>query len=230
MNNKFIENESLRKEFECVIYLLRHGESLGNLNKVVLGHTNLSLTEKGEEQARLSADYLSLVRFDAIYSSDLARAYSTALPNAICRGLSITSDSSFRELNFGDWENRPVTELIEQYGDMFWKEWRGDFGRFTPPSGESVVDGASRLENAILTVAKNHIGGAVLIASHAAVIRGAYAKVLGHDPALWAEKVDFPTNASFSILGYREGKLYPVEYSVDEHLGSIKTGVPKSIN
>lgn len=230
MNKYFIEKENIRNEFECIIYLLRHGESVGNLNKVVLGHTNLPLTDKGKEQALLSADYLSKVKFDAIYSSDLARAYSTALPNSLYHGLGIVSDSRFRELGFGDWENRAVVELIEEYGDMFWKEWRGDFGRFTPPNGEAVVDAATRIVDAVLEVAKKHIGGAVLIASHAAVIRGAWAKVMGYDPSEWAEKVDFPTNASFSILGYREGKLYPIDYSVDEHLGAIKTGVPKSIN
>lgn len=230
MNNFYTEQKNIRNEYECIIYLLRHGESVGNLNKVVLGHTNLSLTEKGKEQALLSADYLRNIEFDAIYSSDLDRAYSTALPSSLYHGLGIVKDARFRELGFGDWENRPVVELIDEYGDMFWKEWRGDFGRFTPPNGEAVVDAAKRVVDAVMEIARRHVGGAVLVASHAAVIRGAWAWVLGLDPSEWAEKVDFPTNASFSILGYREGKLYPIVYSVDEHLGDIKTGVPKSIN
>ena len=52
MNNLYNENKCLRVEFECLIYVVRHGESVGNLNKVVLGHTNLPLTEKGKELNR----------------------------------------------------------------------------------------------------------------------------------------------------------------------------------
>ena len=230
MNNLYNENKCLRVEFECLIYVVRHGESVGNLNKVVLGHTNLPLTEKGKEQALLTAQYLKDVKIDAIYSSDLLRAYETSLPHSLYHGLGISTDEALRELYFGDWENRAVSDLVKDYGDMFWNDWRGGFGTFTPPAGESVVDGAARLEGAILRLAKKHIGGAILVTTHAAVIRGAWARISGFEPPLWVEKVDFPTNASFSIMGYRGGRLYPISYSNDEHIGDIRTGVPKSIN
>ena len=87
MNTKFCEQEGLREGYQCLVYLVRHGESVGNLNKVVLGHTDLSLTDKGREQAALTADYLCEVDFCAIYSSDLKRALETALPHSKIHGL-----------------------------------------------------------------------------------------------------------------------------------------------
>ena len=65
-----------------VFYLVMHGQSIGNALRTYLGHTNLDLSELGYEQAKITAEHLRNVPFDAIYSSDLLRAYHTALPTA----------------------------------------------------------------------------------------------------------------------------------------------------
>lgn len=224
MNTKFCEEEGLREEYQCLVYLVRHGESVGNLNKVVLGHTDLSLTDKGREQAALTADYLSEVDFCAIYSSDLKRAFETAAPHSKIHGLPIKTDMRLREMYFGDWENRAVAELIEEYGDMYWVDWRGGFGTFVPPSGEAVVDCAERIVGTLVDICEGK-SGAILVTSHAAAIRSAWAKICGLEPGVWAERVEFPTNASFSVLGYRDGCFYPVAYSVDGHMGKLRTAI-----
>ena len=72
---------------KTVIYLIRHGESEGNLKRICLGNTDLGLTEKGREQAEKTAKALSPVDIDAIYSSDLIRAVQTAEPHALCADL-----------------------------------------------------------------------------------------------------------------------------------------------
>ena len=64
---------------DTLIYIIRHGESLGNKNRKFLGHTDLDLTDLGYAQALKTAECLASVPFDRIYSSDLIRAYNTAL-------------------------------------------------------------------------------------------------------------------------------------------------------
>ena len=64
------------------IYFIRHGESLGNAARKILGHTDLDLSELGYRQAFATAEHLKDIHIDVIYSSDLMRAMHTAEPNA----------------------------------------------------------------------------------------------------------------------------------------------------
>ena len=75
------------------LILIRHGESLGNSKRIILGHTDWDLSELGYRQAALAADALADRKVDAVYSSDLIRAYNTVLPMARSRGLSVIADS-----------------------------------------------------------------------------------------------------------------------------------------
>ena len=205
------------------IYLIRHGESVGNLHRICLGHTDLDLTELGCKQVEKTAEALSDVDFAAIYSSDLIRAVHTAEPNAIKRGLKVNTSDCFRELYFGDWENASVLYLKEQHHVEFMIGWRQNFGTFTAPNGESVVNMAERMAEGLINIASTHAGENILVASHAAAIRALWGKISGLEPHEWADAYPFPTNASYSILECEKGSLTPVSYSNDEHLGELVT-------
>ena len=71
------------------IYLVRHGQSEGNLHDQFIGHTDIALTELGRRQAEMAAVYLESIHLDAIYSSDLQRAYDTACATAKRKGLPV---------------------------------------------------------------------------------------------------------------------------------------------
>ena len=67
------------------LFLIRHGESENNFNKLYSGQCNPKLTELGKRQAESIRPILEKVDFDAVYSSDLVRARETcgiALPDA----------------------------------------------------------------------------------------------------------------------------------------------------
>ena len=87
---------------ETKIIIIRHGESLANAKRIYLGHTDWDLSEKGKEQARQVAEYLSDEKIDVIYSSDLIRAYNTALPHAQRRGMKIIKSRGLREVYLGE--------------------------------------------------------------------------------------------------------------------------------
>ena len=52
-------------------YIVRHGETIGNTQKIIQGHSDTELTEKGIAQAHAIRDELSHINFAAAYSSDL---------------------------------------------------------------------------------------------------------------------------------------------------------------
>ena len=205
------------------IYIIRHGESVGNLHRICLGHTDLDLTDLGLEQAKKTAEALENVDFAAIYSSDLQRAVHTAEPHAQKRGLPVNTSSDFRELYFGNWENASVLMLKEKFHDQFMIGWRQNFGTFTAPEGESVVAMADRMAEGIKKIAAFHCGETILLTSHAAAIRALWGKISGYKPSEWADAFPFPTNASYSVLEYDGEALKPLSYSNDSHLGELVT-------
>ena len=205
------------------IYFVRHGQSYGNQHRIFLGHTDMDLTDMGRMQAQRTADKLADIEFDAIYSSDLSRAYNTALPHAEMRGLKVKTDRRFREFYCGDWEGLTVEQIIEKYGELYTDKWVNEFGTFTMPGGESVPDGAARMYEAALEIAKAHPDKNILCASHAAVIRAFFAKVAGIAPTEVSKQLPYPSNASYSIIEFDGEKLSVASYSEDEHLSDLLT-------
>ena len=203
------------------IYLIRHGESLGNAARKILGHTDIGLSDVGIRQAEVAARSLSDIKFDIIYSSDLKRALQTALPHAELRKMAVVPHSGLREIYVGDWEGKSVSEIINEYGDVYEKEWIAKFGTFRMPGGESVQEAGERFYRAVLDIAKQNDGKTVLIAAHAAVIRAFWGKINGIKPEDLAGKIIFPTNASYSLVEYKDCKFEPVLYSVDEYLTEV---------
>ena len=76
--------DKIKPIIELELYIIRHGESLGNIG--YNGRTELTLTEsvdpvlseKGIRQAIAAGEYLASTDFDAVYSSALMRAVRTA--------------------------------------------------------------------------------------------------------------------------------------------------------
>ncbi len=105
------------------LYIIRHGESQGNVGRDI---ENPHLTELGQKQAELLALRLRNVKFDAILSSPLTRAVQTATPLAELRGMPITVFDELYEVGtYGDETlsdvqkraERVVKRIRAEYGD-----------------------------------------------------------------------------------------------------------------
>ena len=210
---------------KTVIYLVRHGESIGNMHRVILGHTDVGLSDLGKEQAVVTARELAGVKFDAIYSSDLSRAMNTALPHAELRGMNVIPDEGLREIYLGEWENLYVDDVIRDYGELFTVSWRFHFGEFQPPAGEAVPDLAKRIYDTVKRIAAQHLGETLLIASHAGAIRAFWGLISKIPAAELAAALPFPSNASYSVVEYdsETGELVPISFSNDAHLADMLT-------
>lgn len=207
---------------KTTIYIVRHGQSLGNSTRTFLGHTDLDLSELGYMQANATANELKNVKFDKIYSSDLIRAYNTAIPHSNIHNLEIISDKNLREAYAGEWENLLVDEIIAKWGvEFFKKEWADNFGNFVFPSGESVKGAGERFYNEILNISKENPGKIILICAHAAVIRSFWAIISDISSDDVSRCIPFPTNGSYSICSFENGKIVPLSYSNDDHLYEV---------
>lgn len=208
-------------KMKTTLYLVRHGQSMGNLENRTLGHTDLDLTELGYRQAEATCEYMKERKIDAVYSSPLQRAFHTAEPHARIRGLEVIPVDDLKEIYLGIWEGMRVEDIVHRWPYTFTEMWRANFGLSTPPKGEYVQDAARRTVSALQTIAERHLGGSVIVAGHGGIFRAAIASIQGIAPERVGTDTVFPSNASVTTLTYENG-LFTVDcYSYDEHLASV---------
>lgn len=213
---------------KTTILLVRHGQSEGNVLGIFTGHSGYSLTEMGHKQAAITADYIEKnYKVDAVYSSDLPRAFQTAEHIAVHLDLPIITDRRFREISAGKWERKAFAIL----GDLFPEDygvWVNDTTNARCTGGESVQEVADRAVQGIMDVAAAHPGQCIVIATHATPIRASLWKIAGGTPEQF-QKYNFGCNCAVSELIFEDGKISIVSANQAAHLQDCKTQLPSNI-
>lgn len=212
---------------KCRIYLVRHGESEGNKRRSFLGHTDLPITELGHRQAEAAAEYLKDVPFDAIYSSDLLRAYMTAEHIAEKKDMSIIADPMMREIYAGEWEDQLFDDLLVKFEKDF-SVWKNDIGASRCTGGESFVELYNRIIPEITRIARENEGQTICIATHATPIRCARLKAYGYGFDK-AKDIGWTMNASTTVIDVANGEFTIVEDQITSYLDGIGTVLPKTV-
>ncbi len=138
------------------IYLARHGQTDGNLNRRVQGWTDTPLNATGREQAQALARAIGGVQFDAIYSSTLSRSRETA--QTVAGSRTVTSLPGLRELNFGKYEDRAFDDPILKTRPRDGKN---------PEDGESGQQFYERVRAAVGEIRTQRTSGTILVVAHA---------------------------------------------------------------
>ena len=213
------------------IIMVRHGQSIANMQSRFAGHSDFDLSDLGHEQARLAAEYLSSrEKPDVIYSSDLLRAHNTAVPFAKRYGLSINDTEGLREIFAGSWEGLEMTEIAERYTEDL-RVWREDFSNARCTDGESVAELYSRIVKFVCELAKRHNGECLLLTTHATPIRAIECYSRGFGAERMAD-VHFVRNSAINIFEYNpdDDSIIGIETNIVAHLSeAMVTDVPKSL-
>ena len=124
------------------LILLRHGQTEYNATDRMQGQLDTDLTELGRTQAKTAAAELATRRPRLIVSSDLRRAYDTAVALGDAAGLPVSVDERLRETHLGEWQG--LTHLdVDALAPGARLAWRAD-ATIAPPAGESRIDVARR--------------------------------------------------------------------------------------
>jgi len=152
------------------LVLVRHGQSLWNLENRFTGWVDVPLTAKGEEEARQAGERLTGRHFDVAYTSVLSRAQETLriiMEVARFHDLPIIRDQALNERHYGDLQGLNKAETAERYGKEQVHTWRRSYAT-PPPNGEALKNTAERtlpfFERAILGDIK--LGKDVLVVAH----------------------------------------------------------------
>ena len=152
------------------LILVRHGETVHNVNRITQGWSDSELSERGREQVLRLAGRLKEMKPTALYSSPLGRAMSTAQAIADATGLEIVQLDDLREMNYGRWEGRAFLDIRREDEEIY-RRWIVD--EDCPcPEGESHADVRRRLLRAFETVNSER---AVVVAHGTAIRIGATA-------------------------------------------------------
>ncbi len=175
-----------------ILYLARHGESQFNARDLFTGFLDISLSNKGIEQALALGGVLKNKEIDLVFSSDLIRAEMTAFlalheyKNKILQRLywsgketahrenilPIYISEKLRERGYGILEGKNKAEVKKEVGEAQFLAWRRTF-RGVPPQGESLQMVESRVipffEEALFPFLSK--GKSVLVVAHGNSLR-----------------------------------------------------------
>jgi len=162
------------------LFLIRHGEVEWNRRNAYIGSTDLPLNPMGQAQALQLADYLDSRGISAIYSSNLVRASQTAEIIAAHLDLKVNIRPELREVDYGEWEGVPESEVCERYRETY-PGWRANPLDTRIPGGETFGELRNRALPAFVGIAEAHPQGNVAIIAHKSTNRVILASLLGVD-------------------------------------------------
>lgn len=127
------------------LILVRHGQSLWNLEDRFTGWVDVPLTPLGEQEAISAGKKLAGMQIDVAYTSTLQRAQHTLknMLSAMEVEVPTIRDEALNERHYGDLQGLNKARTAEKFGAEQVKIWRRSFD-VPPPNGESLKDTAAR--------------------------------------------------------------------------------------
>jgi broad specificity phosphatase PhoE len=173
------------------LIIVRHGRTDANAKGLLLGRADPELDDVGREQA---ASLAAVVRgAERVVCSPLRRTRATA--EAL--GLPVTVDERWVELDYGEWDGRPLSEV----DPSAWAAWRAD-PDFRPPGGETLAELGRRVREACDDLVAEARHAEVVVVSHVSPIKAAvgWALAMGDDAA-WRLHVAPASVARIAVRG-----------------------------
>lgn len=200
---------------KTVFYLIRHGETVWNKEGKYQGWTDIELSDKGLEQAKLLGRRFQNIPVDAVYASPLKRAVETARPIAETAGVPIITDEHFKEINFGIWEGGTVQTLSEQYGKEFTDFFSDPFTHPFPGDG-SFSKVADRAVKGFELLVNQYEGKKVVIVSHGGLLRILIIKLMGMDTGFYRKL--WLNNTAISTIEVHNGNYLLMTLNDKAHI------------
>jgi len=203
------------------LLFIRHGETVWNRQQRFQGQIDVPLKATGIWQAGRLAERLAREPIDAIYSSDLSRAFDTARAIGAVVGLEPEPHLGLRERAFGIFEGHTVDEIAVRWPDDL-RHWRARDPAWVIPQGESGQQCIDRVLAALHDLVLAYAGRRLAVVAHGGVLDVAYRHARG---LAWdAPRGHVMLNASINRV---QGRASPLHLTIDTwgditHLGDVR--------
>lgn len=204
------------------ISVIRHGQSQGNINKVICGHYDTPLTDIGREQANLTGKHLIGKKVDKIYTSDLSRAKETAEIIAKHINMNITIDSRLRERSCGIFDGKPIADALTH------PLWEGFISKphVNVEGGETIGQIYTRAKNFLDFISYNHKDENIILVTHGGWLWVSVPVVLGVSIDAYYGFIGMD-NCSMTNIVFDNGSYVLESLNQTYHLGGL---LPESLS
>lgn len=183
------------------IYLVRHGQTLLNVEKRYRGTMEVPLNEQGTKDAALAAQALANVGLVAVYTSPLSRACEVAA--AITEAAETPPYHELPDLlnlDYGEWHGLTKGECALRNPEA-WRSYRETPEDAVCPGGEALAEAADRVVEALLYIGECHRGQSVAAVSHGVMVRLAALRARGHAIDDWEIPIEMCSATVFEVRG-----------------------------
>ena len=160
------------------IVAVRHGETVWNAEMRMQGQLDTALSARGRWQAGRAAGSLAGEGIEAMFASDLERAFDTAHALASRLGLPITTDVGLRERSFGVFQGYTYADIDRRW-PVEAARWRHHDPDFAPEGGETLREFSARAVAACSRIAAGQAGRSIAIVTHGGVLDCLYRAAAG---------------------------------------------------
>jgi 2,3-bisphosphoglycerate-dependent phosphoglycerate mutase len=164
---------------QCILHLIRHGQTAWNAEKRLQGHADIALNEAGQAEAEFVAQEFADRRLGGIYSSPLQRAHATAQIINKSHQHEIKLYDGLKEATYGSMDGilvdeyyRKCDEIIPDYHKTTYQE-RLHFK--LAEDAESYFEVYERVKPVLDEIVQNHLGEEVVVVSHGGLMRAVIA-------------------------------------------------------
>lgn len=186
------------------LLLVRHGITEYNTTRRFGGQSDIELSADGHKQVERLRDRLADEKIDAVYSSDLKRALTTAEVITSGHDLEIITCPELREMHYGECEGLTFDEITRLYPELWEQIIKFDF-RLDFPGGETLNGFIERTITFLDRLNEHSQEQTILIVSHSGPLRVLICHLLGIDLSHWSQiGCD---NASLSIVNTYERRV-----------------------
>jgi broad specificity phosphatase PhoE len=176
--------------------LVRHGESVSNLEGRVQGQEDVALSTLGQAQADAVAAWSrgefggDSPAIDEVWSSPLVRARDTAARIAAALNLPLKIDERLQELHAGIFQGHLWADLEERFPEAV-ARWRSGDVDYAIPGGESRAQLAAR-GHAVLEALAARAVGRMIVVAHGGILTAALGSLVGRAHPLLAAAAERP--------------------------------------
>lgn len=160
--------------------LVRHGQTGWNKQERFRGWVDVDLDDEGMKQAEAAAQRVALWDVDAVYSSPLKRAMSTAQAIAVHFKIPVTPLDGINDMNFGQWQGMAIQEVKDSFPEQF-DFWLNRPHELRIPGGETLEDVRRRAVATIEELADKHEEDTVAVVTHRVICKVLLLWLLGLD-------------------------------------------------
>ncbi|HEX2905865.1 MAG TPA: histidine phosphatase family protein [Phototrophicaceae bacterium] len=199
------------------VLLIRHGQTDWNMEGRWQGRLSVPLNAIGRAQAQALAEHLRGRPIRAIYSSDLSRAWETAVAIGAALGVEPQPEERLREFDLGIFQGFTREESLRQYPDE-WAAFHADPWDYVVPNGESRRLMQTRMWQAWEDIVARDEGPEVVLVTHGGALAPLLMKIFGETPEI--KSLRFENTSVTAVERHGDGWRL-AEVAVVTHLDNL---------